>query len=266
MHDQPADRDDRGALMRRGRRDKPENLLWQLSIEAAASGGAILTQLATGAGVASAIAGGTVPPTVSVLVRGTREVIRRRHNRAEKQLNDAAELVGGLDLLEERVYSHDERVELLGRVLEAAARTTTLKNKFKALSRVLVDGLEDDADIDEAFILAAALTDVETPHVEVLRYINEQAIPPTEFRPDNGLEPRGWEADYLARALPELAEVLDGLIAVLTRHGLLIDVGRVNYPGTVGPAILTVSRLGRRVLFLLGEETDRSSCQRQDDD
>lgn len=247
-------------------RDKPENLLSQMAIETAASGGGILTQLAMGAGVATTVAGGVAPVVMSALVRGTHEVIRRRQNRAGKLLNAAAEAVGGLDILEERLYSHDERVELLGRVLEAAARTATLEDKVRALSRVLVDGLEDDADMGEAFILAAALADIEAPHVEVLKFINAQPIPPLEFRPHQDLEPQGWEADYLARALPEVAEIIDGLVAVLARHGLLKEMGGVTYPGSVGPAMLIISRLGRRVVFLLSHEADRLSRQEKGDD
>jgi hypothetical protein len=247
-------------------RDKPEELVSQMAIEAAAGGGGILTQLAMGAGLTTTVAGGVAPVVISALVRATREVIRRRQNRAGRLLVIAAETVGGLEIFEERLYSHDERVELLGRVLEAAARTTTLEAKIRALSHVLVDGLEDDADMSEAFILAAALADVEEPHVEVLRYIDAQPVPPLELRPHEDLEPQGWEVDYLARALPEVAEILDGLVAVLTRHGLLKELGGVTYPSSVGPAMLTISRLGQRLVFLLGHEADWLSRHTKADD
>lgn len=247
-------------------RDKPEELVSQMAIEAAASGGGILTQLAMGTGVTTTVAGGVAPVVISALVRVTREVIRRRQNRAGRLLLTAAEAVGGLDIFEERLYSHDERVELLGRVLEAAARTTTLEAKIRALSRVLVDGLADDADMGEAFILAAALTDVEAPHIKVLEYIDAQPVPPLESRPHKDLEPQGWEANYLARALPEVAEILDGLIAVLARHGLLKEIGGVTYPGSVGPAMLTISRLGQRLVFLLSHEADWLSHHIRNDD
>lgn len=247
-------------------RNKPENLVSQIAIETAASGGGILTQLAMGAGVATTVAGGITPPIISALVRMTQAVIRRRQNSAATTLNTAAEWVGGLDILEERVYSHDERVELLARVLDAAARTTTPREKFRALSRVLVEGIQDDADIGEAFILAAALADIEAHHVEVLRYINEQPTPPPEFRPGYDHKPIGWEPDYLAKALPELAGILAGLIAVLIRHGLLKQLGGTTYPGATGPAMLTISRLGHRVLFLLSEEADWLTRRTQDND
>ena len=242
-------------------RDKPENLVSQMATEAAASGGGILTQLAMGSGVVTTVAGGAAPVVISTLVRVTREVIRRRQNRVGKVLNAAAEAVGGLDIFEERLYSHDERVELLGQVLEAAARTTTLEDKVRALSHVLVYGLKDDADMGEAFILTAALADIEAPHLEVLRYIHVQPLPPPELQPHQDIEPQGWESDYLARALPEVAEIIDGLVAVLVRHGLLKEMGGVTYPGSVGPAMLTISRLGRRVIFLLSHEADRLSSQ-----
>jgi hypothetical protein len=248
---------------RRKRRDKSNALLWQIATDVSAAGAPTFVMLALGEGVAKAIAGGTVPVIAPAMVRIAQAANRQRQNFMAEMLNKAADYVGGLDILEERVYSHNERVILLARVLQAAA-DTIMKEKFRALSRVLAEGLRDDADIGEAFILAAALGDIEAHHVEVLRYIRDKPIPPPELRSPDDENPRGWEAKVLARALSQLTGILDGLVAVLTRHGLLIDVGRANFPGTVGPAILAISRLGERVLFLLSEEVDWLNRQEKD--
>lgn len=234
-------------------RAESEELVWQTLIEASASGGGILVQLASGAGVVPTAAGGAVAVVTPALLRMTREVIKRRQNRADRALITAAEAIDGLDILEERLRNYDERVELLGRVLEAAARTP-LEKKIRALSRVLVDGLQDDADMGEAFMLADALADMEEPHVLLLERIHEEPIAPAETRTNQNW---GWDINDISQATRELNPTLNGILAVLARHGLLEDKGRVTYPGGVGPAVWTISQLGRRAVFLLSHELDR---------
>lgn len=235
---------------------------WQMAIEASVSGAGILTQLALGAGIATTVAGGIVPVTASALLHLTREVIRRRQKNPENVLNRAAESVGGLDILEERLFSHDERIQLLGRVLEAAARTT-LEKKVRALTRVLVDGLQDDADMGEAHILAEALAAIEEAHALVLQRIHDEPVAPEETRINQNT---GWERNDIAQAMPEFNTTLDGILAVLAGHGLLMDMGRVNYPGKVGPVIWTISPLGSRIVFLLSHEVELLSRQMQEED
>lgn len=92
----------------------------------------------------------------------------RRSRSALAALERASELVGGLDILEERTRADDERMELTARVLEAAAQTT-MPEKIHALAQVLADGLGEDGDVDEATVLALALRDLEGPHVHALK-------------------------------------------------------------------------------------------------
>ncbi|MGH7883787.1 MAG: hypothetical protein ACREN8_12950, partial [Candidatus Dormibacteraceae bacterium] len=130
----------------------------------------------------------------------------------------------GVDIFKERLSSDVERVELFVRVLEAAA-PTTLNAKVIALGRVLAYGLEEDADMGEAFMVAAALADMEAPHVLILQRINEQPIAPEETRTN---QDRGWDKNDIAQAMPEFNTTLDGILAGLSRHGLLMDMGRVR--------------------------------------
>jgi hypothetical protein len=165
----------------------------------------------------------------------------------------AATCLGGLDILEERVAGHDERVELLARVLEAAGRST-LEAKVRALGRVLADGLREGELLDEAFMLAAALDELEAAHILVLQFI-AAAHPPSETG-DGSKQPatRGWETDALVQELPDIAVVVEPAVAVLARHGLLSASGGRNFPGHVGPAIYRISPLGTRCLFLLRDD------------
>lgn len=141
---------------------------------------------------------------------------------------------------------------------EAAARTP-LEAKVRALGRVLAEGLEEGAAVDDPLLLAAALADVEAAHVVVLQHFVINPLPPDELRRPNHPEPRGWEAAQLAHALPDVAGLLDGLLAVLAGHGLIKDQGAVVYPGSTGPSVWAITDLGRRCLFLLGDDVSEEA-------
>lgn len=75
------------------------------------------------------------------------------------------------DELLARVKTSPVRSELAQRVLEAASRTATLEEKIDALGGVLAHGMGDDACLDEALLLVAALAECEKPHVRLLAAI-----------------------------------------------------------------------------------------------
>jgi hypothetical protein len=112
----------------------------------------------------------------------------------------AADAVGGEQELERLATTDEHRLELTARVLRAAARTP-LADKLPALARVLADGLDDDAKVDEAFVLAAALDDLEAPHVQVLALFDSA---PSEHG-DRGIT--AWEPDQIVSALPTHGQV-----------------------------------------------------------
>jgi hypothetical protein len=95
---------------------------------------------------------------------------------------------------------------------------------------VLSDGLRADGIAHQALILAAALNVIEAPHALLLQHIDENPEPPPEsVRP--GIDrSNGWEAAMLAKSLPQFADVLDGLLAVLACQGLIEDLGGMPYP------------------------------------
>ena len=155
-----------------------------------------------------------------------------------------------MDIFEERVLEYDCRLELFTRVVQAAAHSN-LEEKIAALGLVLAQGLSEDGDFDEAFALAGALADIEAPHILVLEKIDKTPVPPVEVRRSAEVQPIGWESTEIAEAVPEVASVVDNVVAALSRHGLTRDRGRANFPSTVGPAIWSITDLGRRCLFLI---------------
>jgi hypothetical protein len=224
--------------------------------------------LATAAGIALganpvvATVVGASGPALKLAHRVLSRARERREDRVARTIEQAAEILDvGLDIFEERATSYDDRLELLARVLEAAARTP-LEEKVTALARVLAEGLRDGESVNEALVIAAALADIEAAHVYVLHHLAVTPLPPEQLRRPNHPEPRGWEAAQIAAAVPEVTDILDGLLAVLSGHGLIRDQGGVTYPGGVGPAVWRLTALGRRCLLLLGKAVPetRTSC------
>lgn len=137
---------------------------------------------------------------------------RRRALRGARTLQVAAEELGvGIDELDQVIGSSSERQELLARVLEASSRTMTLPEKVDVLGRVLAGGIRDDAKLDEAAILAAALLDMEAPHARVLYMIASYSTISSVTR------------DALLHEFKGLEIGIANIISVLLRHGLILD-------------------------------------------
>jgi hypothetical protein len=108
--------------------------------------------------------------------------------------------------------------------------------------------------LDEAFVLAAALDDLEAVHALVLRFMADTPVAPQELRREQNVKPKGWETSELAEALPEYAVMVEQVVAVLARNGLIHAAGGIAYPGQVGSAVYSVAPLGERCLFLLHDD------------
>jgi hypothetical protein len=128
------------------------------------------------------------------------------------------------------------------------------------LGRVLADGVAKGGALDEAFILASALADLEAAHDLVLQFMATPEPPSEAADGPTPAGPRGWEVDDLVQELPDVAAVVGPVVAVLARHGLVSADGGQNFPGHVGPAIYRLAPLGARCLFLLHDD----EVQRQD--
>jgi chromosome condensin MukBEF ATPase and DNA-binding subunit MukB len=79
-----------------------------------------------------------------------------------------------LDRLADAATSDEARLELTARVIEAAMRTVH-EDKIRALGRVLANGLDGHAAVDQAHILTAALDAIEAPHIQVLDALRSNA-------------------------------------------------------------------------------------------
>jgi len=218
---------------------------------------AITTSAGIALGATPALATAVVAsaPILKLAHRLFASAVDRRQDRASQALEQAAAILDvGLEILEERVSGHDVRLELLARVLEAAAKTP-LDQKISALASVLAYGLDGEEPPSDALIIAAALADMEAPHIVVLRHIATVKVIQDDLRQDGRQSIRRWTVKQIGDAIPELSDVMYGLVGLLARHGLVRDLGGGTYPGTIGPSVWRATALGQRCLFLLGEDT-----------
>jgi hypothetical protein len=135
------------------------------------SSGAILVADPTGVGIMGATA-------LEKLARAAFALDKKAHaqrvaRRAEVLHLATTEMDLSIGDLIEAAGASAARTELLGRVLDAAASTMTLEAKIRALARALALGLGDEAKIDEAASIAAALDAIEVVHAKVLAALHE---------------------------------------------------------------------------------------------
>lgn len=227
-------------------------------------------------GAAGSLLGALVPAAVALAYSVDRASQKRREERAAQALLTAADVLGeNLQELEERITATDERTDLASAVLRAAAMTITAEDKIEALGRTLAHGLQDDDQFDPAVALAAALRDVEKPHIAALRKLVTAYQQPLKY--DERGRVTAWSPSFMrVHGDRELASVAGGeltlpvVMATLTRHGLvktqqiqeryrdpregwaLTYLGQlflhmldpVTYPKVTGPSMATISPLG----------------------
>ncbi len=119
------------------------------------AGGALLAADSTGLALLSVNA---IEKLASAAFALDKRAYEARQVRRVQVIQGAVERMGvEVDEFMEKAGESDARMELVGRVLEAASTTVTLKSKIDGLSRVLASGLSDDAKVDEAVLLAGCL-------------------------------------------------------------------------------------------------------------
>lgn len=223
-----------------------------LPLLASAGMGGVVAELALGQGAVGVAAGALAPVGVHAAHRLARRITGRWRQNVDRMLTVAADLLDpGLEILDERQSDYDARIELLARVIEGSARAT-LEAKIKAFGRLLADGLGDRGDIDEALLLASALVAIEAPHVAVLAHLDAYPGPPAELIRAGIDSSIGWRGDLLAKELPQVAGVIDAVLAVLAGQGLIRDLRGQTFED-LDRDYWQVAPLGRRCLFLLDE-------------
>lgn len=196
---------------------------WLTQAAGAAAGAGLGLASPSTAGV---LLGAVLPVAVVTAARLDNRAHELRVQRAAQTLARAAEELNvELEQVEEAVVDRPVLTELLARVLAASANAATAQEKVDALGVVLAQGLRDDAKLDEAFVLAAALHDIEAPHLRVLAamaiVVNHGG---GRFEWGDPL-PRFHRGD---RTYDEVASAAGGelvapaIVSALQRHGLLV--------------------------------------------
>jgi hypothetical protein len=180
----------------------------------------------------------------------------RRNQRGERAMRAAIDDLGALERLVDLAMQDDAHLELVERVLEAAARTTMVA-KIRALGLVLSAGLQADT-VDEAAVLVAALTDIEAPHVQVLAVLKaEMRSPSPKTAPYTGTV--GLAAPEISVQLPGHGLILTAVLRQLDLHGLLRDVAEGTHNAMSEGPRYVVSNLGFHCLELLSDTPDRTN-------
>jgi hypothetical protein len=218
-----------------------------LPLAVAMGGSAVFAAIAAGDTPSTTLAAGAAP----LVVQAAAAVRAHWVKKSARAIEVAADHMGvGVDIVLERSLAYEDRLELLARVIEASARTT-IAGKIDALGRVLADGLKDDGDTAEALLLATALEVLEGPHVVVLDFLERTPQAPPELVDASNRGMVGWQVPMLSQVLPDLANVLDPLVATLSGAGLIRDNTGVNWASTAGPEPWVTTSTGTRCLFLL---------------
>jgi hypothetical protein len=195
---------------------------------------------------------GALAPAMGLAAQLGADARSSRHQRGARALEAAADRIGGLDRLADAATADDARLELTARVIEAAMRTVH-GQKIQALGRVLANGLNGHATVDESLILIAALDVIEAPHIHILMALREKA---DEHGPDvpprDRVELLTLTKQQIIELLPGHEAVLGALTQVLEGYNLIDSVsGGMTYGHWGGSDRWAISPFGRSLLIQL---------------
>lgn len=232
-----------------GRVDETVGAVGTLGVQA-------LTMLAFGhdGAAAAALAGTMSGPWIEQTSQLIRNAFSRRMGRAQRAVEIAAGTAHwSAQELMEAAFRDDKCIELATRALTAAAASAT-DERIDALGRALATGLiaADAAKIDEQLLVVNALADMEAPDVRLLLLMNQPG--------ENG-RPGSWHRSKILETAPDLALVVDALLARLSRLGLISDTMPANT--VFGNPTWWVTDFGRLCLSTLAVrgQTGSSECQ-----
>jgi hypothetical protein len=116
---------------------------------------------------------------------------------------------------------HEGRSHLLMAACDAALAARA-QNKIRALARVVALGIESEDRIDYAAIVVDAISQLDPPHVQVLRAIvHDMDIRPEPAPTSDHVGADAWAASQLVVHLPHLATAIGPIGNVLVRTGML---------------------------------------------
>jgi hypothetical protein len=223
--------------------------LQRLADLTASAGGALVGY--TVGGPEGAVIGNTTAPALTLAWHLGNQALAAQLARGSRALDVAAQTLDtDLEDLAARATADDGRLELLARVLEAAGRTP-LPEKIPALGRVLALGLDTTTgdSVDLVFAYAAALDELEAPHLTVLTLLDSEAIGPSFATRPEPLP--GWLPSEVIDRLPGHRYAMPSILRTLERHALLEDPIPGSWPTRDGEHPITTSDLGQQCLELL---------------
>jgi hypothetical protein len=198
------------------------------------------------AGPAGALIAGAIKPVVELVA-----LREGRGLRNAELLAIAAMDATGLSPEEFTSWAQakEGRTMLFTSAVESAFNTMS-QVKVSALARVLKENLVDDAKIDLGILIVAALGDLDTPHLRVLRaMVLDEPIRLVSEEFAEG----AWPLSGLRERFPSLAPGLPPIMATLERQGLVRGGGWAATAPDGGPDdVWTAAEFGRICLDYLG--------------
>lgn len=177
------------------------------------------------AGLAGPEAGGmaaAASPVVKHAFDSISERWHRRSRRSGEAVPEAADEAGLPPLEVAGRAGEDPRLLALAGAALNAGMGTADPDKVRALGRALASAFDDEARVDLEVLTVAALTDMEAPHVKVLRRMKE-ARSATYVRTSGPCRTPlyAWPMADLQRLVPEAGDALGPVLATLGRHHLI---------------------------------------------
>jgi hypothetical protein len=137
-------------------------------------------------------------------------------------------------------------LRLLARTIEAA-RTAISDEKLLVLGRCLVNGLRDDATLDEQLLLVGVVSALEAHHMRLLGVIG-RPLPSLPNEDGTTYEPAGWMPMMIEAVDPALTgDVVNVLIGSMLAQGVVAAISVMD-----GTAYETTS-IGRLLISLATE-------------
>jgi hypothetical protein len=199
-----------------------------LAIQALAAGGSTLAGYLLG-GADGALVGGAATPYLTVLISRARdEVFGDRRRRANTMLESAAEAA---DMTAEELAeaaSRSEDARFLADAALKAATETVWPPGVRALGRALAAGLiaDDDTIIDVPTMVLPAMTEMRSPHVQMLELLVMYRWQSGPQRIDGHRSylaniPSEWTTQQIIQARPPIEPVFGAVTGTLDRYGLI---------------------------------------------
>jgi hypothetical protein len=184
-----------------------------------------------------------IPWAGGPIVAAIDAVQERRTRRAVTLMQKALEDYGMRIESLEAIAQDEEQAEVLTHAVQVAMDART-EEKLDALARILADCTvgRDRPKMERAHLLLSLLAGLEAPHIEVLAVIGTRH--PGQG-PLQGQVVLGLNRQGLVLHRPDLADILDPILAALQALGLVANLGSTGSGGQIGPTeIYQVTDLG----------------------